>query len=271
MKKILALLLCLVCLMTAVACGEGKPSSNASAVPSQASTVSIAGTSSASTVSLAVPVLDPAKVITATQYVPQKAETFTVDTKLREEYFDYFAQNNSYRMPRADFTSVDNISNDEKVRYAIKNAEYIVYNAPVTETAVFDYNDVQYASLKYLGVQIDDLNEVRTYSFDPGLYRFIDSMYFNAMCYHYRLEELSVDASGVYTAVFKVYQEGYASAEKYEEALPAARANVTADTPNVADYRFFSTVTVQFVKMIETAEDAQDYLRFVSMKTVREY
>lgn len=267
MKRIAAIFLALICLVSAVGCGSAASSGTTADTSSTVSETASGATTSVQTVSLATPQFDPAEVITARQLVPADAQTFDVDAVLRAEYFDYFAPGYAYLMPRTDFASTADITDDDMVRFAVKAADYLAYT-PMTGLTILEYNAVQYACLKYLNTQISDLNAVTTYSFDPVNYHFIDSARFGAFYYYYRLEELSVDAAGVYTGVFRVYQKGFATPDDYDAFLDQARQDLTAGQPDETVYKPFSTVTLQFVKMQE--EDGTVYYRYESLHTEKE-
>lgn len=265
MKKTLSLILAAAGLVSLLSgCGKDPQSSTTtSSVPESSQTESLAASSQ--TLSLPTPQFESTE-ITASRATVDGAKTFTVDNELRAKYYDYFAPSYFLLFPRTDFDSPAQMSDDDKVTFAVKCANPLAYT-PETGLAIYEYEEIQYTCLKYLGSQINDLATVTMFGFDPGTYHFIDTARYGAFYYFYRLEELSVDASGVYTGVFNVYQKAFSSPENYEAAAKQSRTDILAEQVDTASYKEFSTVTLQFVEMKET--DGKTYYQYVSLHTVK--
>lgn len=191
------------------------------------------------------------------------AKTFAVDRELREEYFDMLSKKHSMVMPTLNFENIESMDDTQLIYYAV----YLT--APIHDRTsnefggmcVYNLIDLQYTLQKYLGVQLRKPPSMETYIFTP-LDNTLRSYSRNPMFfYYYRLNKLSVDEQGLYSAEFTSYRNVFVSDDDYDSKLPAAREALCSGKVS-KEYKPFITVSVTFRKMLD--EKGDPFLRICS-------
>jgi len=271
LKKVFcAILVFVVSASMFIGCNTSEESSQSQSQSSSATASSDASTASESSESedkVLAPTIDPSEVTSQPAEV-SSASVFTVDTALREKYFDILARNYSSTLPIIDFASADQMSTNEMVDYAVGVTEYLQHSQTTAASMyLFDFLELQKSLQKYLGVQINYTSNITGFIYNSGNNILYAEFVLPIYTYYYRLENLSLDADGKYTAVFSVYRDIFTTEDSYNNSLADIRTAVTGDTVTT-DLTKTSEVTITFKEMVDS--DSSIYLFLLSKSTVKQ-
>lgn len=195
------------------------------------------------------------------------ATVFTVDTALREKYFDILSRFYSQSLPVNDFTSPDKMSANELVNYAIGLTTPLKHSqTSVASMYLFDFFDLQYSLQKYLGVQINYTSNISGFTYNSGNNFLYADFVLPSYSRYYRLEALSVDADGVYTAALNVYRDIFTTEDAYSNSLSDIKAAITGKTVTT-ELTNSAEITITFKEMLDS--DGSVYLLLLSKTTVK--
>jgi len=266
-KTLCTVLVLMISTSTFYGCKPSSGESSQSSSEAGSSAVStVSETSSASEDKVLAPMVDSSEV-TGKPAATSGASVFTVDTALREKYFDILARSCSATLPLTDFERADKMKANELVSFAIGVTTYLSH--PETAAAsmyLFDFLEIQLSLQKYLGVQINFTSDITGFIYNSGNNILYADFILPSYAYYYRLESLSVDANGKYTAVFNVYRDIFTTEDAYNSSLKNIRGAVTGNTVTT-DLKNSAEITLTFNEMVDS--DGSTYLLLLSKSTVR--
>ncbi len=212
------------------------------------------------------PAVDPSDIASKSQAVPETA-VFTVDTALRTKYFDILSRYYSQTLPLIDFESPDKMSTNELVNYAIGITTPLSHpQTSVASMYLFDFLELQHTLQKNLGTQIKYTGNITGFIYNSGNNILYADFVLPSYAYYYRLESLSADANGKYTAVFNVYRDIFTTEDAYNNSLADIKAAITGGTVTT-ELVNSAQVTITFREMLDS--DDSTYLLLMSKSTVK--
>ncbi len=235
---------------------------------SEASSSVASNTSQTSSVDdkVPAPTIDPSEVESHPSTVTE-AKTFTVDTELRTKYFNMLSQHYSQTLPLMDFESPDKMSANELVNYAVGVTTPLSHSqTSVASIYLFDFFEIQRTLQKNLGIQINYTSNITGFIYNSGNNILYADFVLPSYAYYYRLEQLSVDANGKYTAVFNVYRDIFTTEDAYKNSLADRKADITGNTVDT-DLTNSAEVTITFKEMLDS--DNTTYLLLMSKSSVK--
>ncbi|HNX14226.1 MAG TPA: hypothetical protein PK854_06655 [Oscillospiraceae bacterium] len=265
-KTICAVLVLIVSASALIGCKPSEKSTPNSSEASSSAVSTVSGTSSATEDKVLAPMIN-SNEITGKPTAASAASVFTVDTALREKYFDILSRFHSATLPLIDFESPAKLRANELISYAVGVTTPLSH--PQTSAAsmyLFDFHEIQYSLQKNLGVQINFTSDITGFIYNSGNNILYVDFVLPSYSYYYRLESLSADASGKYTAVFNVYRDIFTTEDAYNSTLKTIRSAVTGNTVTT-DLKNSAEITLTFNEMVET--DGTIYLLLLSKSTVK--
>ena len=212
------------------------------------------------------PSINPDEV-SGQQVIVSEAAVIPVDTTLREKYFDLLALHNSATLPLTDFTNPDKMSANEMVNYAVGITKPLQHSETAAASMyLFDFLDLQRSLQKHLGVQIKYTGDITGFIYNTGNNILYADFVLPTYEYYYRLETLSVDATGKYSATFSVYRDFFTTEDSYSNSIADMRNNITGSTIKT-DLTNSAIITLTFNEM--TDSDGSTYLLLLSKSTER--
>lgn len=268
MKKLFPAILALLVTTGALIGCDSTPEESSQA--SSESSSSVISTVSESTSSQADKVLAPSvdvSEVSSRQVTVSAASVITVDTALREKYFDLLSRHNAKTLPLTDFENPDKMSANELVNYAVGITTPLRHTeTAVTSMYLFDFLDLQRTLQKHLGVQIKYTGDITGFIYNSGNNLLSADVILPTYEYYYRLETLSADADGKYTATLNVYRDIFTTVDAYQASLAAVRADITGDVVKT-ELKNSALITLSFKEM--TDGDGLTYLLLLSKSTER--
>jgi len=212
------------------------------------------------------PAIDPAEVSSQTAPV-SGASVFTVNTELREKYYDILSRFYSQTLPLTDFETPEQLNANELVNYAVGVTDFLQHSqTSVASMYLFDFLELQSSLQKYLGVQINYTSNISGFIYNSGNNILYADFVLPSYSHYYRLESLSVDENGLYTAVFNVYRDIFTTEDAYNNSLADVKAAVTKNTVTT-ELTNSAEITLTFYEMLDA--DGTTYLLLQSKSTVR--